>query len=163
MIIGIIFSFYKPDKPTPLMDFSPKKTDNIFYESVFSCVNSSLFVGGVITLFYIFTEVIYSLGFFKPLVDLLNLVFNDENLSISIIFALFENSKGLKSLSLLGANRTTFMLSAFLSGFCGLSIIMQSVIYLKKAKIKIAPFLLSKVACAIINLFISFLFSLLLF
>ncbi|MBQ7339804.1 MAG: hypothetical protein IJW43_02985 [Clostridia bacterium] len=150
--IGIIFSFYKKDKPTLLTSFSAKKTDEILFDGITGAVNSTLFVGAIITLFYILTEILYSLGLLNLPINILTAIFKDQNVSLAIVFALFENGKGMKFLSSLGTNRLSFVLSCFLCGFSGLSIILQSVVYLKRAKIKIAPFILSKIMVAIINL-----------
>lgn len=150
--IGIIFSFYKKDKPTLLSAISIDKTDEILFEGITGAVNSTLFVGAIITLFYILTEILYSLGLLNLPITLLTAVFKNEKVSLAIVFSLFENGKGMKVLSTLGISRLSFILSCVLCGFSGLSIILQSVVYLKRAKIKIAPFILSKIMVAIINL-----------
>lgn len=159
--IGIIFSFYKKEKPTPLKEIQLLKSDNIIYDGIVSTINSVLFVGGIITIFYIISEVLFNLKVFNPLINLGENIFQSEQISKALIFGILENSKGLITLSQVGAQKTSFILCACLCGFGGLSVILQSVAFLKKAKIKIAPFILSKIMIAIINLIYSTIISLL--
>lgn len=159
--IGLIFSFYKKEKPSPFKSIQLQKSDNIIYDGIVSTINSVLFVGGIITIFYIVSEILFNLKVFNPLISLLNLIFQDQQVSKAVVFGILENSKGLITLSQMGAQRESFIISAFLCGFSGLSVILQSVAFLKKAKIKIAPFILSKIMAAIINTIYSFIISML--
>ncbi len=151
LFIGIIFSFYKrKEKHTIIKALSFKKTDNILYSSVSSAVINLLIVGGLITFFYLLTEVLFSLGVFSPLIILLTKITGNETLSTSIIFGVFECTRGLKVLS----NSSGFFclpIACALCGFGGLSVIFQSLSFLKKGKIKTAPFILSKVTSAVMN------------
>lgn len=162
--VGLIFSRYKKDiPPTPLTFDEKITTDNFIYDGIISTVNSALFVGGLVTLFYVFTEILYTLGILSLPINLLSCLIADKELSKAIVFGLFETTKGIKLLSLIKPSSLTFCVCSFLCGFSGLSVILQSVCYLKTAKIKTAPYLLSKIFSAVLNLFYSFIFSLLLF
>ncbi len=151
-INGIIFSFYKRNQPynsntSPL----PSNEDNILYDSVYSAVISVLMVGGLITVFYLLTEILLTLHILNPLISGLTLITGNEQTSKSIILGLFECTKGLKELSISGKSIVALPICASLCGFGGFSVIAQSLAYLKKAKIKTAPFLLSKVTSAVLN------------
>ncbi len=162
--VGLIFSRYKKDiTPTPLTVNEKINTDNFIYEGIISTVNSALFVGGLVTLFYVFTEILYSLKLLSLPINLISFIVSNEEIGKAIVFGLFEPTKGIKLLSLISPSSLTFCVCSFLCGFSGLSVILQSVCYLKTAKIKTVPFLLSKVFSAVFNLFYSFIFSLLLF
>ncbi len=161
--VGLIFCRRGKCSPSKFTELSLKKTDNVLYDSIVSSVNSILFVGGLITLFYLFTEILFSLGFLRPLSSLLSLILGNSEVSLAVTFGLFETTKGIKCLSLLPPSRLVFCVSAFLCGFSGVCVILQSIAYLKKAKIKTAPFLLSKATSAVFSLIYSFIFSLLLF
>ena len=157
-ITGYAFSFYKrKEKPYDKI-LTYTKPQDVFYQSVYSAVISVLIVGGIITLFYLLTEL---LEYYKILVPLIRLLGNG-NFSKGIVFGLFECTKGLNALSNGTICFFTLPTCAFLCGFGGLSIIMQSVIYLKKAKIKTAPFILSKIVCAVISFVLAMPFSTLL-
>ncbi len=159
--VGIIFSFYKR-KSLPLKGgvLHAKKTDAILYESAFSSAISVLVVGSIITVFYTLTEIIFSLKILDPIINLLALVIGKNNAS-GLVMGIIECTKGYSTLS---ANVNNFSLSlcVFLAGFGGISVIMQSIAYLKKAKIKTATFLIAKILCAVLGVIYSIPFSFLL-
>lgn len=164
LINGFLFSFYKKTSPIKkFSNFTTTQSDNILYDSIYSAVISVLIVGGLITVFYLLTEVLLSVGILKPFIFLLTKITGNENTSKSIILGLFECTKGLKTLSVNGKTLFTLPICASLCGFGGFSVLAQSLAYLKKAKIKTAPFLLSKVTSAVLNfiigLIISFIFG----
>ncbi len=163
IILGLLFSRYKKEKVITRKEFSVKQSDNVISESITSAVNSALFVGGFITLFYLLTEILYTLGALNLPINILTLLLGDKNLAKSVVFALFETTKGFKILASNKASRLTFCVGSFLLGFSGLSIIMQCISPLKSAKIKTAPHLFSKLVSAVLNLIFSFIFSLWLF
>ena len=68
-----------------------------------------------------------------------------------IVLGTLECTGGLKTLSTLGISTLSLPICALTCGFGGLSVIMQSVAYLKKAKIKTAPFIFSKLLSAVVN------------
>lgn len=157
--VGFIFSFYKrgehpkacPPGGSPAGRADPgKNTDGIMFEAAFSAVFSVLKVGGLITLFYLFTEILYNIGVLSAPVRLITLIAGDENAAKGITFGLFECTKGLKWLSSCGANAFTLSAAAGICGFGGLSVIFQSLACLKKAQIPSAPFFAAKaLACAV--------------
>lgn len=161
--LGVGFSFYKRKSPPSLTVIKAKSSENVIYDCVLSAVNSALFVGGLIAVFYLLVEVLFSLGLFNPVLNLIDKLLGDKNLSKAIVFGILENTKGVKTASLSGVSRLSFCVCAMLCGFSGLSTIFQSVAFLKKAKIKTAPFLISKILLTVINLIYSLLISLLLF
>ena len=161
IIIGIIFSNYnKNDKPNSKPFLSNKKIDNILYESAYSSVISVLVVGAIITIFYIFSSILFGLNLLNPIINLLALLLGNFDTAKALAFGLIESTQGLKILSTLPISTLTLPLCAFICGFGGLSVIMQSVAYLKKAKIKTAPFIKAKLLCAVINFIITFIICL---
>lgn len=159
-IVGIIFSFYKRnEKPATVPLPQNKNADNLLYESVYSAVISVLTVGGLITIFYILTEVLLSLRILSPLCKLVSLIFGDENIGTGIITGIFECTKGIKKISESGINFFTLPITAAICGFGGLSVIAQSTAYLKKAKIKTAAFIYAKLLTAVICFILGMLFS----
>lgn len=161
IIIGIIFSFYKANEKPNLNEFYLNKSfDNVLYESAYSSVISLLVVGAIITIFYIFSNILFSLGVFNPLISCLNLIIKNQNLSKGVVFGVLECTQGLKTLSLCTDNLLCLPLCASICGFGGISVIMQSLAYLKKAKIKTAPFIRAKLLSAVLNFFICFIFCL---
>ena len=159
------FSFYKrKDKPKKIANLKQNvNVDFAFSDCVYSAVNSSLFVGAMITLFYTLTEVLISLKILSPITFLLEKLFNSQNLASGMTLGFFEITKGLKTVSNGGITLLSLPISAFICGFGGISVIAQSVAFLKSAKIKTAPFVLAKIVSAIFSFFIGLIFSLIFF
>ena len=162
LLVGFIFSFYKrKDKfNKTTLPLYQKSIDNILYESVYSSVISVLIVGGLITVFYLLTEVFLYLKILNPLIELVTLLTKDKTLAESFVLGLFECTRALKTLSLAKSSLFILPVASAICGFGGLSVIAQSISYLKNAKIKTAPFILSKIISAVINFFVGLIFSL---
>ncbi len=161
IIIGIIFSHYnKNDKPSDFLFVSNQKLDNVLYESAYSSVISVLVVGAIITIFYILLSILFRFNLLSPIISLFALALGDFEMAKALSFGLIESTSGLKLLSTLSFNTLILPLSAFICGFGGLSVIMQSIAYLKKAKIKTAPFIKAKLLSAAINFVITFIICL---
>ena len=158
IIYAFIFSLIKRDKE--IYDNKPLLTnnENLFYDAVFNSVLSILVVGGIIVIFYIITDVFAYYNLLLPFTTFLNKIFNNESLANGIVFGIFECTKGLKYLASGGITLFTLPVATFMATFSGFSIIMQCVCHLKSEKIKIAPFLFSKVLCAILSFFIGLFF-----
>ncbi len=159
ILVGIVFSFYKrKDNSVTQLKTNQIKNEILLFDVALNAVNSILVIGALITLFYLLTEILIALKILTPLTNLLYFITKDKAVSDGIGAGLFEVTCGLKKLS---ATNSKFALSvaSFLTGFGGFSIIMQSTAFLKKAKIKTAPFLFSKILSAFFSFFISLIFS----
>ncbi len=181
---GVIFSFYKSkksrgssaaassvseSKSTEKTGFNGQNsdknasgaggTDNLLYECAYNSVVSILVVGGLIVLFSVLTSLLDFYGVFKPFVAALAEIFGSETLAEGIIYGAFECTGGITRLAATGISKGAFAVAAGMCGFGGLSVIAQSLAYLSGAKIKAAPFLLSRVAAAALN----FLFALIVY
>ena len=165
LAVGFAFSFYKrkerPEKIRRTPAANTDNADNILYDSVYSAIISVLIVGGIITVFYLFTELMTGLGAMKPLIAFFGLFTDNTAASNGVANGLFECTKGLKILASGGVFLYTLPVAAAICGFGGVSVIMQSIAYLKKAQIKTAPFLLSKTLAAVVNFFLGLILSLL--
>lgn len=160
--VGFIFSFYKrKEKPLKTKSLALSASDNLLFDGVASAVSSVLIVGGIITLFYLLTEMLTGLGVMKILSGFFGLFTENPALSNGLANGLFECTRGLKIIAGGGISFFTLPIAAAICGFGGISVIAQSVAYLKKAKIKTAPFLISKTLAAVVNFCIGLIFSLL--
>lgn len=163
IILGILFSFYKKNEKPFDSKLTANKTQNFLYETAFSSSISVLVVGSIITIFYLLTEVLFNLKLLDGIIAIFNLIFNNKNLAEGLTLGLFECTKGLKKVAMVKIGVLSLPISAFICGLSGISIIMQSVAYLKKAKIKTAVFVFSKLLSAVLNFVVCFVFSLLFF
>ena len=161
IIVGVIFSFYKrAQKPNKMPYLLNNSVDNILYESAYSSVVSVLVVGGLITIFYLLTQILYDFHLLDGIIWFFSLIFKDENLATGLSLGLFECTNGLKYLSKSKGQILSLPLCAFLCGFGGISIIMQSVAYLKKAKIKTTALVFSKLLSAVLNFIVGLILAL---
>ena len=164
IITGVIFSFYKrEDKPTLISNPPNKNNEDVISNSIYNSVISVLVVGGTIALFYLLTDILLNLNILTPLSNLLNLPINNKPISDGLLIGLFECTRGVKTLATVEITKLTLPTTAFICGFGGLSVIIQSLTHLKKAKIKTAPFVISKLLCAVINFILGLILSLIFF
>ena len=158
-VVGVVFSFYKrKNKPKNYQPFIVASSDNLLYDGVYSSVVSVLVVGGIITIFYTLTEILMVLGALSPFVNLFELVLGNSNSATALTLGAFECTKGLKALVGIPLSKAL----PVASGICGLggfSVIMQSLAFLKKAKIKTTVFLVGKLLTAVFNVLFGLLFS----
>ena len=161
VIVGFIFSFYKKkvkEKTLPIIDEGFK--GNILQDATYSSIISILSVGALISIFYFLTQILLDFKILSPLVALFSLIFKNDAQSKSLAVGLLESTNGLKMLFSTNITFFTLPIASFICGFGGLSVIMQSIAFLKSAKIKTAPLLLGKVLAALINFILSVFISL---
>lgn len=160
--LGLIFSRYKKDEPPTKIDRESLIKPINFTDGVSSSTLSVIYAGGFIVLFYMLTEILIDLKILTPVIKLFSYVFGDEMVAKGFVTGIIESTKGFKILS--EANSLLALpLSAFITGLSGMSMICQSVAFMKSAKIKTAPFILSKIISAVLCTFYSLIFSLLFF
>lgn len=147
--IGIIFSFYNRKDKThnPLTVKSAVKPS--FSDSVSKSVISVLVVGGFIVFFYVLTDLLQEFNLLTPFIKILTPLFGEKPAK-GIITGLLECTKGFKIIAQTGIGPQTLPICAFLTGFGGVSVICQSVAFLKEAKIKTAPFVFAKILGAVL-------------
>ena len=154
IITAIIFrNFFEPpiDRQFSLL---VDKCDNALYDSVYSSVISVLIVGGFVSVFYVISEILCDFNILLPLSYIIELIlspFNLQGIGNAISFGFIEFTKGAKALSSLGATPLTISLANFIITFGGLSVIMQSLAFLKKAQVNAWFFILGKFIQALIS------------
>ena len=161
VLVGILFGFYHK-KECQRIDLATQPLTEKFslYDNVYNSVITVLIIGGIIALFYLLAEVLFSLKILSPIINAVCLLTKNESLSKGIVFGLFESTSGLSIITNCKFSSVTLPICAFLTGFGGLSIIAQSICYLKNAKIKTAPFVLSKILSAVLSTIICFIICL---
>ncbi|PWM71601.1 MAG: hypothetical protein DBX59_08515 [Bacillota bacterium] len=134
--------------------------DNMLYEAVYDSVISLLVLGGIVTVYFVLIRMLENCGAFYLPVRLFTLIFGEETLARGFVYGLVECTAGVScaanSLSTLKIPAVGFLIS-----FGGLSVMTQSLIFLKKAKIKTARFFLSKLLHAAFTFIILFFLTLL--
>ena len=149
--VGLIFSFYKRKdkggKPQEVV-FKSYVTLN---EGANSAVINILTVGGIITLFFVLAEMLKDLGIMGWSAGIFGFFINDKNLAEGLSYGLIDYTLGIKAAANGGIAHLSLPCVAAMCGFGGLSSITQSLGFLKKSKIKTAPFWAAKILSGLLN------------
>ena len=159
LITGLIFRFFGRTKITTTLtnknapkscrpQVSPAKTraanGNALYDCVYSSVISIATVGGFICVFYVVADIFQNLDLLRPIWKTLFFVTKNEPLSRAFSYGLIECTRGCKMLALCGLSTYSLAFASSLIAFGGVSVLVQSICFLKKANVKIPVFLLAK-------------------
>lgn len=141
---GIIFRKYGDNASIqPLLPTKSQST-NLLYDCAYGATLSCLTVGTLIAVFSVFCQIAIDFKLLLPATNLFNLLFNDTNLSTAFITGLIECTNGCNMLSK-SASFLSVPLASFVISFGGLCILVQSIAFLKEARVKIKIFLLAKI------------------
>lgn len=157
IILGISYNLIfknKTQHQTRIIFQTNKKNENIFTACLIETINSLFLVGGYITIFYLISEAFGILKIFEVIPILLSKIFpfvSSETFN-GILFGTLEVTRGAKELSNLTPPNIPIICG--LISFSGISIIMQSLSFLKTAKIKAHSFILSKCVLTILSIII---------
>ncbi len=167
IILGILFNLVTKKKTSKNNNLVIKqklniiKTPNIISNSINQTINSLFIVAAYITIFYLIAEILETLKVFAFLTNALFFIFSKFGLNINqtsgLIYGILEVTRGSKVLSTSLAPASVILASGIIS-FSGLSIIMQSMAFLKEAKIKAHSFVLAKCVHCVCSMFLCFLF-----
>ncbi len=160
IIMGLLFRNYGEENYVNSSVLKPKNQENILYNSIYNSVISVLIVGGFISIFYVFANILQDAKILYPLEKIFELIFSlfggEKETSKAFILGLIECTSGAKMLSNLKNVTLSVSLSSALISFGGISIIMQSLIYLQKAEVKAKVFIFSKIIQAVISFIICY-------
>ncbi len=165
IIIGIIFNLFSKKQPNDTslkhqMQIDIIKKENIFASCVIETINSIFIVGAYITIFYLIGEILDTFKVMQAISEFLFLVTKPFKTTFlecqSFTYGLLEVTRGCKSLAHCGTKLSIALCCGIIS-FSGLSIIMQSMAFLKTAKIKMHSFIFAKLVHMIVSIFICFL------
>ncbi len=160
LLLGIMYHlFTKKKNETKVINSEVKfiKQDNIVGMCVNETINSLFIVGAYITIFYLIAELLDFFKLFDLITVSLSPIFSKLHISTDYIrglsYGIMEVTRGAKTLSTF-SDRMSLVLASGILSFSGLSIIFQSMAFLKKAKIKTQSFIFAK--------FVHFIFSMIL-
>ncbi len=163
VLVGLIFRNYGSVEKLNSTLYKNKNQGNILYECIYNAVISSIIVGGFISIFYVIAEILVDIKILTPLEKIFDLLFyylgGSKDISSALTVGVIESTNGIKKLSMLNNLNLTVPLSCALISFGGVSIIMQSLIYLQKAEVKTFIFILGKLLQTVISFVISFILT----
>lgn len=151
ILTAITFKNYGEKSTVLNKNINFKKCDNVLYESIYSSVISVLIVGGFIAVFYVISSALFDFKVLTLPSNIINAIFSNfcsDNVGEGFVSGIIECTKGCYMLSSLPTSPITLSLCAYLISFGGISIIMQSLVYLNKVGLKPSIFCLAKLTQA---------------
>lgn len=166
--VGIIFRFWKKTKPSDSYSSPSKsytKNENhaslsnlgeILSESIVSSIKSILVIGGFVVIFSSIISILKSSGITHIIEIIITPFFNFIHLSPSFIeplfTGLFEITNGISTISNIACKKLSIniLITAFLLGFGGISVLLQVLSITSKSDLSIKPYLYGKLLHAII-------------
>lgn len=161
IILGICYNLLTKNKTSSKHEitYSSKlsKHNNIFASAVNQTINSLFIVGAYITIFYLISELLNSFNVFSIISSWIapfasKIGINEISIK-GVLYGLLEVTRGAKELSINFSSTSIALCSGILS-FSGISIIMQSMTFLKTAKIKTHTFVFAKCVHSLLSVFL---------
>lgn len=142
-------------------------SSSVLSYSTTSTISSILTVAVYVSIFYMFIDMAYSIGFLSGISSivekLLTLMGLDGRLAFGLSSGIIEMTRGCKEIASIGNNLASLVCCSGLISFGGVSIILQSLTFLSGTNIKSSYFLLLKVVQAFISSIIALIIGLLIF
>lgn len=164
IVLGVLSNLFSYKTSNSLKTISTNyivitKKQNILGVCISDTINSLFVVGAYITLFYLISELLTLLKIFSVLKVLICLCLQKIGISGTlvegILYGIIEVTRGTKVLSDFGGTMPA-VLSCGLISFSGISIIMQSLVFLKEAKIKTHTFIIAKCVHSILSMLLCY-------
>lgn len=160
--VGIIFRFIGNRIPNKNRAIHPKvcekKNNNTLYECIFSSVVSVAVVGGFICVFYVLADIAQNSDFLFPVCKVLEFITGSAELSKAFSYGLIECTRGCKMLAECGLSAYSLTFTSMLIAFGGVSVLVQSISFLKKANVKISYFISAKAVQTLLSAIYGFVF-----
>ena len=166
--VGIIFKFWKSKtkekRNTDVINTNVtfNSLGEVLSKSILSAINSIIVIGGFIVLFGIILSILQKTYIFNMLKIALLPIFNLLNIKtefiIPILTGILELTNGVVSVSSIACKNLTInvIISAFLLGFGGISIMLQVLSIISKSDISIKPYILGKLLHGMLALLYTF-------
>ena len=166
--VGFIFRFWKSNNKerrntdTINNNVTFNTLGEVLSKSIVSSINSIVLIGGFIILFGIILSILQKTYILNMLKNIFIPCFNILNIRtdviIPILTGILELTNGIVSVSTIpGKNLTpNIIISAFLLGFGGISIMLQVLSIISKSDISIKPYILGKLLQGLLAAFYTF-------
>lgn len=169
LTVGIIFRNWKKNKDNLSQNYLNLEKNNsnnvsfsnlgeILGDSIKNATTLILTIGGFIVLFSVIISILESSKIFDIICNFLTNFGISKECSSSILYGLLELTNGLKLSSSLQVKNlsTNIIISAFILGFGGISVLLQVYSVISKHGISIKPYLYGKILQAFISAFYTF-------
>ena len=162
LTVGIIFRFWKKSAPTEityhtskldtkLQNVSFKNFGEILGESIKSSTSTILMIGGFIVLFSVIVSILNTSGItnvisviFEPISNLLDI---SPSISSALFTGFLEITNGISQIASIKIKHISIniILTAFLLGLGGISVMLQVLSIVSKSDLSIKPYIIGKI------------------
>lgn len=167
--VGFVFRFWKFNDNEKInynkINSNTKNgSSNILSSSITNAINTILMIGGFIVLFSIIISILNSsklMIFLSTLIEPIANIFNiDNKFCIPIVSGILELTNGVSLVSSISNKllSTNIIISAFLLGFGGISIVLQIYAIIADSDISIFPYIIGKFLQGVFAAIYTFLF-----
>jgi len=161
LFLGIIYNILSKKQPSNNRPANSQieiiKKENLLSNCITQTINSIFVVGAYITIFYLLTELCENLNIINLLSNSLYFFVKFCNIDFqtckNVVYGLIEVTRGCKAFALSSSNLSTILCCGIIS-FSGLSIIMQSMAFLKNTQIKMHQFIFTKLIHSLFSMII---------
>ena len=172
--VGIIFRFWKFNSFSP--DYIGNKNSNskkyknvkfsnlgeVLGKSITNSISTILMIGGFVVIFSSIISILKASGILHSLILILTPIFNffhiDDSFIYGILTGLLEITNGISSISSINiiAISINIIITGFLLGFGGLSVLLQVLSITSKTDLSIKPYIYGKILHSILAAFYTF-------
>ena len=174
--VGIIFRFWKKNITSndymKTSNFNTSNYKNVslnnlgetIAESITSAISTILLVGGFIVLFSSMISILKSSGILNSIATFIYPIFEfigiDTSFCMPLISGFIEITNGIASISSIACKKLSIniILTSFLLGFGGISVLLQVLSITSKTDLSIKPYILGKLLHGIIASFYTYIF-----
>ncbi|MCI8411199.1 MAG: sporulation integral membrane protein YlbJ [Clostridia bacterium] len=161
--VGIIFRFWKKNQTSKSYSYSDSYNNNkinsvsfsnlgeVLAESITSSISTVLLIGGFVVIFSSIISILKSSGILIACCSIVKPMFYALNIDTSFIMPLLtgflEITNGISSISNIACKKISIniILSAFLLGFGGISVLLQVLSITSKTDLSIKPYIYGKI------------------
>lgn len=171
--VGFIFRFWKRENATQIIKsnkFKEKENNSVNFsnlgeilaESINSSISTILLIGGFVVIFSSVISILKSSGLLNIIELLFSPIFNIINIDSSFIQPVFtgllEITNGINSISNIACKKISIniILTSFLLGFGGISVLLQVLSITSKTDLSIKPYIYGKILQGLLASFYTF-------
>ncbi len=167
-VVGLIFKHWKKNEFKIEHNFFHEQENKMIHvsdlgeilgDSIKNAISTILTIGGFVVLFSVILSIIETSGILDIFCNVLSQIGITKSFSKSLVLGILEVTNGVKLSSALFSNYPTLsiLLTSFLLGFGGFSVLLQVYSIITKEGISIKPYFYGKFLQGIISVFITWL------
>lgn len=168
LLVGYCFRFWKKDKfdinyrenkfNSKLTPLKISDIGEILGNSIKKSISTILLIGGFIVIFSVILSILETAGILTLFAEFLSSFGIPKNISLSMISGIIELTNGVNQTAALSSSYYTLsiLLSSFLLGFGGISVLLQVYSIIVKENISIRPYFYGKLLQGIFSVVFTF-------